>query len=220
MVREEEPWNRHAERQRVRRDDGARLTGSTSRRKTWSASDCSHTALLSCQHPRCTIQTSAPLIVTFFWFFVAFVWAQSKWGRVKWKHLRGEKHNNNENTCLFGLYCSKMYIPGAWVIYAHPPHMLLDCCWNRDGSSFLFLTRMSWWIFIYQEFRLSSSKWFFSVCMHTYFCTSGYWRITFLQMYSLLCKLAQLQFPFVFSSPDLINGNYLQAFVIEIKKEV
>lgn len=57
---------------------------------------------------------------------------------------------------------------------------------------------------------------FLSAC--TYFCTSSYWRITFLQMYSLLCKLAQLQFPFVFSSPDLINGNYLQAFVIEIKK--
>lgn len=69
------------------------------------------------------------------------------------------------------------------------------------------------------DFHLPGGKTCFGsafFCLHAHI--SSYWRITFLQMYSLLCKLAQLQFPFVFSSPDLINGNYLQAFVIEIKK--
>lgn len=143
--------------------------------KPESASDCSHTALLSCQHPGYNLN-SGTFDCDIFCFFVAFVWAQSKWGRVKWKHREGKKtttlsrqSRTNENTCLFGLYCSKMYIPGAWVMYAHPPHMLLDCCWNRDGSSFLFLTHMSWWIFIYQEEKRTAAC-FGSALQMTFFC--------------------------------------------------
>lgn len=54
-----------------------------------------------------------------------------------------------------------------------------------------------------------------NLCTHAYMRRRerllDYWKITFLQIGSLLSKLAQLQFPFVFNSRDLMYGNYLQA---------
>lgn len=155
--------------------------------KPESASDCSHTALLSCQHHLQSKQRH--LWLWHFLFLCSFCLSSVRWGKMK--ASRGEKtttlsrqSRTNENTCLFGLYCSKMYIPGAWVMYAHPPHMLLDCCWNQDGSSFLFLTHMSWWIFIYQEEKRTAACFgsaFF--CLHAHISV----RVVIGELHSYKC---------------------------------
>lgn len=64
----------------------------------------------------------------------------------------------------------------------------------------------------------------FCICPHVPVCTAGrgYWfigKLHFFQTRTFLSELAQLQFPFVFNSPDLINGNYFQACVIKTENE-
>lgn len=51
-------------------------------------------------------------------------------------------------------------------------------------------------------------------CVHCKKQLLDCWKILFLQMHSLLSKLAT-QLPFVFDSPDLIYGNYHQAHARE-----
>lgn len=87
-------WEKRSHETDVLRDRGG-MTGpdwqeAPAEGKPESASDCSHTALLSCQHPGYNLNSGA-FDCDIFCFFVAFVWAQSKWGRVKWKHREGKK---------------------------------------------------------------------------------------------------------------------------------
>lgn len=87
MVREEEPWNRHAERQR--RDDGPDWQEAPAEGKPESASDCSHTALLSA--PRLQSK-QRHLWLWHFLFLCSFCLSSVRSGKMK--ASRGEKNNN------------------------------------------------------------------------------------------------------------------------------
>lgn len=94
-----------------------------------------------------------------------------------------------------------------WKQLVHLPFFSLRLGWldrfSPAGGKTMFL--LSFWKWIHAHMPV----------VHCMKQLLDYWKISFLQMYSLLSKLAQLQLPFVFDSPDLIYGNYLQACVVE-----
>lgn len=127
-----------------------------------SASRCSHTALPSCQQPRCTIQTSASFHCDIFCLFVSFVWAQSKCCRMKWKRLRGawgvKKLSLQSHT-------KEKYLSGRTLVFQECAslelwlkHILSTCSWYWSNVALEMGAVSSPGLLFLTDFCLSEDK--------------------------------------------------------------